>query len=146
MRDIQMLSVSTMKEWIEIDRPLDVEADIPLKDQAPKEVRDEYDRSSKNKFIAWVSNDTNLIGCIKNNRSISAEFDSAEAVELYEMEPAKGSGYVGLDIKSKNGECLAVIASSRYSQKSLQWLKQVQPILAKVFQLKETYEHHGKDA
>lgn len=135
-----------MKKWIEIDRPVDVEADIPLKDQAPTEVRDEYDRSSKNKFIVWVSSDSKLIGCIKNNRSISADFEFAVAVELYEMKPAKGSGYVGLDIKSKNGECLAVIASSRYSQRSLQWLKQIQPILAKVFHLEQRYEYHGKDA
>jgi len=65
-------------------------------------------------------------------------FKLAVTVELYEMEPARGSGYVGLDIKSQNGECLAVIASSRYSQQSLLWLKRAQPILAKVFQLEES--------
>ncbi len=140
------LGIIAMKEWIEIERPVDIEADLSLKDQAPPEVRDEYDRSRKNSFIAWVSSDSKLIGCIKNNRSISVDFSLAAAVVLYEMEPAKGSGYVGLDITTKNGECLAIIDSSRYSKKSLQWLKHAHLILAKVFQLEERYEYHGKDA
>jgi predicted ATP-dependent endonuclease of OLD family len=100
----------------------------------------------KNKFVAWVSDDLNFIGCIKNNRSISAKHSEAAVLELYEMEPAKGGGYVGLDIKSKSGESKAIVASARYSQKSLKWLKEIQPILAKVFSLEETYEYHGKDA
>jgi hypothetical protein len=140
------LSVNSMKEWVEIARPIDVEADIPLKDQAPTEIKENYDHSYKNKFIAWVNNDGSLIGCIKNNRSIAAESSKAAVIVLYEREPAKGDGYVGLEIKSETGECLARVAGSRYSQKSLLWLKQIQPILAKVFKLRETYEYHGKDA
>lgn len=135
-----------MKEWIEIIRPVDVEADIPLKDQAPIEVKERYNDDCKNKFIAWVNDDRSFIGCIKNNRSISAKSSDAVAIELYEMEPAKGGGYVGLDIISESGGCVAVIAHSRYSQKSLQWLKEIQPILAKAFNLKETYDYQGKDA
>jgi len=135
-----------MKTWIEIDRPVDVEADIPLKDQAPTEVKERYANSCKNKFIAWTSEDGKLIGCIKNNRSVAASSAEADTVELYEMEPAKGTGFVGLNIISENGECLAVIAASRYSTKSLSWLKNIQPVLAKAFGLKETYDYQGKDA
>jgi len=135
-----------MNTWIEIDRPVDIEADIPLKDQAPIDVKTKYNESYNNKFVAWVHNDLGLIGCIKNNRSISAKCSEAAVIELYEMEPAKGGGYLGLDIKSKGGECLAVVAHSRHSEKSLKWLKEIQPILAKAFSLKETYEYHGKDA
>jgi hypothetical protein len=135
-----------MKEWIEIIRPVDVEADIPLKDQAPLEIKVKYNEFYKNKFVAWVNDDLSLIGCIKNNRSVSAKCSEAAVIELYEMEPARGGGYVGLDIKSKAGESVAVVASARYSQKSLKWLKEIQPILAKVFKLEETYAYHGKDA
>ena len=135
-----------MNTWIEIDMPLDVEADIPLKDQAPTEVKEKYAISCKDKFIAWISEDGKFIGCIKNNRSVAASNAEAYAVELYEMEPAKGTGFVGINIISENGECLAVIAASRYSTKSLSWLKNIQPVLAKAFGLKETYDYQGKDA
>ena len=135
-----------MNTWIEIDRPVDVEADIPLKDQAPSGVKEKYTNSCKDKFIAWTSEDGKFIGCIKNNRSVVASTAEAYAVELYEMEPAKGTGFVGLDIISENGECLVVIAASRYSKKSLSWLKNIQPVLAKAFGLKETYDYQGKDA
>ncbi len=135
-----------MQEWIEIDRPIDVEADIPLKDQASDEIKKKYNNEGcKNKFVAWVSESGTFIGCIKDNRSISVESSKATTVELYEMESAKGGGYVGLDIVSENGECLAVVAHSRYSQKSLQWLKKIQPVLAGVFNLEKAYRYHGKD-
>ncbi|SHF98232.1 hypothetical protein SAMN02745753_03010 [Marinomonas polaris DSM 16579] len=135
-----------MNNWIEINRPVDVEADIPLKDQAPVEIKDRYVSDYKGRFIAWISEDRKKIGCIKNNRSISASLVEAHSIQLYEMEPAKGNGFVGLDIISASGESLAVIAASRYSVKSLNWLKEIQPILASAFDLQETYEYQGKDA
>lgn len=135
-----------MNNWIEINRPVDVEADIPLKDQAPIEVKERYAMGYENKFIAWISEDGKNIGCIKNNRSISVSLNEAHSIQLYEMEPAKGHGFVGLDIISASGECLAVIAGSRYSVKSLKWLKEIQPLLATTFDLQEAYEYQGKDA
>ena len=135
-----------MNEWIVISKPIDVEADIPLEDQAPIEVKQRYNESYKNKFVAWRNEELNLFGCIKNNRSISAKCSEGTILELYEMEPAKGSGYVGLTIKSEDGKSIAAIARARYSEKSLTWLKEIQPILAKTFKLQEHYEYHGKDA
>jgi hypothetical protein len=135
-----------MNNWIEINRPVGVEADIPLKDQAPVEVKERYVSDYKNKFIAWISEDGKNIGCIKNNRSVGASLAEAHSIQLYEMDPAKGTGFVGLKIVSASGECLAVIAASRYSVESLKWLKEAQPILASAFDLQETYEYQGKDA
>lgn len=140
------MSVNIINEWIVINKPIDVEADIPLADQAPIEVKQQYNESYKNKFVAWRNDQLNLFGCIKNNRSISAKCSEATILQLYEMEPAKGTGYVGLAVKSEAGKMVATIAHTRYSEKSLTWLKEIQPILAKTFKLQENYEYHGKDA
>jgi hypothetical protein len=135
-----------MEQWKEIRKPLDVEADIPLKNEAPEEVKEKYAARCKSEFVAWGVQAGVLSGCIRSGRSIQIESEIVEIIELCVMEPAKGSGYVSLEAKSQDGSYTEVIASARYSQKSLSWLKELQFELIKTFNLRENYQYHGKDA
>jgi hypothetical protein len=135
-----------MKIWINIERPITIEAEIPLKSEAPASVVELYSKNDKNNLIAWKTDDEKYFGCIKNNRSISILFDKSYIVSLFEERPAKGSGWVGITIKTSAGEVLATLFQSRHSISSLNWLKSVQHLLASTFDLKEEYEDLGNNA
>jgi len=135
-----------MKVWKVLQRPVTLEADIPLKSEAPLEIIEKYESQYSNKLVAWVTESGENCGVIQNNRSVSAELTCAESVTLHEMKPAKGWGWVGLTIKDSNGEVLATFFQSRHSEQSLKWLKVTQKILAKSFFLKEEFEDLGCDA
>ena len=134
-----------MKLWQSIPRPLNVEADIPLKNQAPEEVLSLYETCEKGTLVAWISADEKLCGCIRHNRSVAAETEHAAVLSVFEIKPAKGTGWVGMTINSKEGEVLATLFESRYSRNSLNWLKGVQPELAKLLGLAQQYRDEGYD-
>ncbi|PKG36976.1 hypothetical protein [Psychromonas sp. Urea-02u-13] len=135
-----------MQVWINIDRPITVEAEIPLKSEAPESVVGLYNKNERNNLIGWKTEDGKYLGCIKNNRSISVLSDESSVLSLYEERPARGAGWVGMTIKSSTGEILATLFQSRHSVNSLNWLKSTQHLLAKAFNLKEEYEDLGYNA
>jgi len=135
-----------MKLWIKIDRPIDSVADIPLKDEAPEKVKKLYQSSNKGDFIFWIDDEEGTIGCIKNNRSISMCLDTVSILELQEMKPAKGRGYVSLCFMSKSGKELGEIYANQYSQKALNWLASIQPIIANEAGLEVRSFDYGFDA
>ncbi|TLM73200.1 hypothetical protein ACONUD_02330 [Microbulbifer harenosus] len=135
-----------MKAWFEIERPITVEADIPLKDEAPEEIKEKYASTLQGKFIAWSTSNGELIGCIKNNRSVCARIEEVKYIELYEMVPAKGWGELGLAFMAENGSCVSLIASSRHSLESRMWLVMLQEKLVNLFGIPAKYSDLGPDA
>jgi hypothetical protein len=72
--------------------------------------------------------------------------ENADILSLYEERPAKGSGWVGITVKTSTDVVIATLFESRHSEKSLNWLKTIQPILALAFDLKTEYEDLGYNA
>ena len=134
-----------MDTWVALKKPLDVEADIPLKDEAPEGVKAKYSNTCKFEFVAWGEK-RKISGCIRIGRSILLDSSKANILELCEMEPAKGSGYVSLEAKSADGGNPVVIVSARHCPKALSWLKEIQLLLVENFELEKSYQYHGKDA
>ena len=133
-----------MKIWEVIDRPLDVEADLKFGvDEAPIEVRERYDSLHTGELVAFATF-KNEYGFIRLNRSVTFKYSVESKISLYEVKPAKGSGHVGLSIKS-NDQDVSVV-SSRHSKKSFEWLTEVQKILEKSFELEAIFEDYGFDA
>ncbi len=135
-----------MKAWKILQRPITLEAGIPLKSEAPAEIRVEYEISYSNRLVAWVSSNGKLCGVIQNNRSVVADLRVSECLTLYEMKPAKGWGWVGITIKDSHGNVLYTLFESRHSEKSLEWLQATQDILADVFGLRKEFQDLGCDA
>ena len=79
-----------MDVWLRIDRPIDAEADIPLKDEASERVKRKYASEPSGAFIVWSDSSDGTLGCIKNNRSISVPISAVTELVLKEMQPAKG--------------------------------------------------------
>lgn len=139
------LSVLKMNVWLKIDRPVDAEADIPMKDEASEKVKNLYRQNHKDDFIFWIDEEDDSMGCIKNNRSISFSCASTVLLELQQMKPAKGRGYVALAFISKAGNELGSIFANQCSKQALEWLSAIQPIIAKVAGLENRYSDHGFD-
>ena len=123
-----------------------LEADIPLKSEAPEEVVLAYNGKYKGKLAAWIKTDRSCCGCIQHNRSVCADLSDAKYVTLFEQKPAKGWGWVGITINSSKNEVITTIFESRYSEKSLKWLENTQDKLVELFKLEAQYENHGYDA
>lgn len=135
-----------MKAWQSFSKPLDVEADVPLTNDAPADVATLYAERENGNLVAWVSDDGRWFGCIRLNRSVAVPSAAAEALSLFELKPARGAGVVGISVNAPNGEPLRTLLQCRHSEPSLLWLKSVRRELARVFHLREEYEDLGYDA
>lgn len=65
---------------------------------------------------------------------------------VYEIKPAKGSGWVGMTLQSESGKELVTFFSSRYSQLSINWLNRTQEKIADFLGLKTEFQDLGYDA
>lgn len=135
-----------MKLWIKIERPIGAEADIPLKNEASEKIKALYNAEHKDEFIFWLDEEEGTMGCIKNNRSISMCCKKVSALELQEMKPSKGRGYVSLSFMTSQGEEVGSICSNQCSKNALEWLASIQPIIANEADLESRYSDHGYDA
>ena len=135
-----------MDVWLKIDRPINAEADLPLKSQAPSDVEKQYCEKNWGDLVLWVNRENDSFGCIRLNRSISMTLSELALIELEETKPAKGNGYVGLSFLSKDGTHLGGFLSNRYSNNALNWLNEVQPILANALGVESGYSDRGYDA
>lgn len=135
-----------MIDFLLLPRRVGLEADIPLKAEAPPMVEKLYEEKYSGKLVAWIDKELRKCGCVYLNRSTTADLKSLKTVSIYEIKPAKGWGNVGIALKSTEGEVLAVLFSSRHSEQSLEWLKATQKKLAAFLNIKSEYEDHGLDA
>ncbi|WP_126810265.1 hypothetical protein [Marinobacter salarius] len=144
---MQALSVKgrIMDVWLRIERPVDTEADIPLQDEASEKVKRKYASEPSGAFIVWSDSSDGTLGCIKNNRSISAPISEVTELVLKEMQPAKGRGFVALSFVSNVGRELAGIYSNTCSANAVRWLSEVQPLIAKALKLGQRKEDLGYD-
>ena len=135
-----------MDLWLKIDRPQNIEADIPLKDDAPEEIKDRYIESNWGDLIVWANKEDGKFGCIRYNRSIAMPLTEIDSIELQEMKPGKGPGYVHLSFVSGGGKTLGGIYSSVFSRGSLEWLSKIQPLIADSLNIEQAISDHGYDA
>ncbi|MGC8121548.1 hypothetical protein [Marinobacter sp. VGCF2001] len=134
-----------MDVWLKIERPVDAEADIPLQDEASEKVKKKYASEPAGAFIVWSDSSDGTLGCIKNNRSISAPISDVTELVLKEMQPAKGRGFVALSFVSSAGRELAGIYSNTCSANAVHWLSEIQPLIAKALKLGQRKEDLGYD-
>lgn len=134
-----------MNVWLRIDRPVDAEADIPLKDEASERVKRKYASEPSGAFIVWADSSDGTLGCIRNNRSISAPVSEVTELVLKEMKSAKGRGFVALSFASSAGKELIGIYSNRCSANAFNWLSEIQPVIAKVLKLGQSKQDPGYD-
>lgn len=134
-----------MNVWLRIDRPVDAEADIPLKDEASERVKRKYASEPSGAFIVWADSSDGTLGCIRNNRSISAPVSEVTELVLKEMKSAKGRGFVALSFASSAGKELIGIYSNRCSANAFNWLSEIQPVIAKVLKLGQSKQDLGYD-
>jgi len=134
-----------MDVWLRIDRPVDAEADIPLEDEASEKVKRKYADEPSGAFIVWSDSSEGTLGCIKNNRSISAPISEVTELVLKEMKPAKGRGFVALSFASSAGRELIGIYSNTCSANAFSWLSEIQPVIAKALKLGQSKEDLGYD-
>ena len=134
-----------MIEFKLLPRSVTLEASIPLKSEAPEAVVAEYESRYSGKLVLWKDIQLGMCGCVHNNRSVVANIDAAAFVTVYEMKPAKSSGWVGMGLRTKNGEELVTLFDSRYSQLSINWLQRTQPKVAEFLQLDTSFVDLGCD-
>ncbi len=135
-----------MKVWLRVERPIDVEADIPLKDEASEKVKRQYRQENWGDLIIWANYEDGDFGCIRYNRSISMPLSEVSVLDLQEMKPGRGSGYLHLSFVTCNGKQLGSIYSSRCTKKSFDWLSKIQPMIANALNLEQRFSDHGYDA
>ena len=134
-----------MEVWLKINRPIDVEADIPLKDEAPENVKQRYSKHNWGELIIWADDKAGNFGCIRYNRSITMPLSDLKSIELQEMKPGKGAGYVHLSFVSKDGKNLGSIYSRVCTKKSFDWLSKIQPEIAETLNVEQKFSDHGYD-
>ena len=128
-----------------IPKSVTLEASIPLKSEAPDDVIKEYESTYKGRLAIWKSSRSDSFGCIQNNRSVKAILSQAEKVVVYEIKPAKGSGWVGMTVQNESGEELVTLFNSRYSQLSINWLNRTQAKVAEFLELQTEFQDLGYD-
>ena len=131
--------------WLRIERPIDVEADIPLKEEASEKIKRLYCDEHWGDLIIWASSNERTVGCMRYNRSISMPLDKVRILDFQEMKRGKGQGYVQLSFLSANGDQLGGIYSCINSKKSYDWLSKIQPVIAKALSLEQRVSNHGHD-
>ncbi|WCN08899.1 hypothetical protein [Marinomonas mediterranea] len=119
---------------------------IPLKSDAPADVVNEYEINHKALLTVWKNTETDLCGCIQNNRSVNTVLSYADKVVVYEIKPAKGSGWVGMTLQSEAGKELVTLFSIVYSQSSINWLIATQEQVANFLGIKAEFQDLGYDA
>ena len=144
MRSVRRLD--NMDTWLKINRPVYVEADIPLKEEAPEKIKQHYSDYNWGDLIIWTDDEEGVFGCIRFNRSITMPLSELGSVELQEMKPGKGSGYVHLSFVSKEGKQLGGIYSRVCAKKSFDWLSEIQPQIAETLNVEQRFADHGYDA
>jgi len=132
--------------WLEVKKPLGVSADVPLKDEAPIEIRSKYGSTRRSDLVVWLDDETNTIGFIKNNRSISNSLESASAIVLGYMKPAKGPGFIELMFTDNLGKNVVAIFSQSWTQKDFDWLKSIQSTIASATNFESRELCYGFDA
>ncbi len=134
-----------MKLWLKIHRPANVEADIPLKDDAPEEIKQRYSERNWGDLIIWANKEDDSFGCIRYNRSIALPLSEIDSIELQKMKPGKGAGYVHLSFVNRDGKNLGGIYSKAFSKTSFEWLSKIQPLIADSLSIKQKISDHGYD-
>lgn len=135
-----------MVEFKVIPKSVTLEASIPLSSKAPEEVVAKYEINYKERLVVWKYNEMDLCGCIQNNRSVKAVLSHAYKVVVYEIKPAKGSGWVGMTLQTESGTELVTLFSSRYSKLSINWLNRTQEKVADFLGLETELQDMGYDA
>ena len=135
-----------MDLWLKIDRPIDVEADLPLKDEAPDDVKKQYSKSNWGELVIWSNNENDSFGCIRYNRSITMLLSELGSIELQEMKPGRGRGYIHLVFISRDSNHLGGIYSGECTKKSFDWLSKIQPEIAGALNIEQKFSDHGYDA
>ena len=133
-------------KFLLLPRRIGLEADLPMKVDVPTNVEKLYKEKYSDKLVAWLDKNTDKCGCIYLNRSATADLSKTRLISIYEIKPAKGWGHVGSTLKCAQGEVLATLFSSRYSEQSLEWLETTQKKLASFFDIETEYESLGYDA
>jgi hypothetical protein len=139
---IKMLAI-LMTNFKIFPRPVTLEASIPLNTDTPEDIKGVYEEKYFGKLAAWVS--PNTIGCIQNNRCAYTNKDYAVYLTLFEIKPAKGSGWLGLTVNSKENQVMVTLFQSRHSEKSLRWLEKTQEDMASFYKLEAQYNDRGFD-
>ena len=134
-----------MIEYKLLPRPVTLEASIPLKSDAPDEVVSEYRNRFGGKLVVWKNAESMICGCIHNNRSVVAPLKELGNVCVYEMKPAKSTGWVGMCLKTHSGEDVVTLFDSRHSDLSMKWLLATQEKVASFLSLGSTFQDLGYD-
>lgn len=121
------------------------EATIPLKSEAPADVIREYEKNHKGKLVIWKSIEKDECGCIQNNRSVNTSLSNAARVVVFEIKPAKGSGWVGMTLQDDSGKELVTLFISRYTQLSINWLNRTQVKVSEFLGLQSEFQDFGYD-
>lgn len=134
-----------MIEFKVIPNSITMTTSIPFESNAPKEVIDEYVNSCNESVAIWKYSEMDLCGCIHNNRSVKAVLSHAHKVVVYEVKPAKGSGWVGITLQNDSDKELVTLFGLRYSQSSINWLNRTQEEVGEFLGLKTEFQDLGYD-
>ncbi|NOI66671.1 hypothetical protein [Vibrio sp. 99-8-1] len=122
-----------MNHWLKIKIPIDSEVDLKSEMAAPQHVTDYYIQHGDKQLCFWLTDDSNLFGVSKVLRSFCCKRADIHSIVLEYVKPAKGQGWVSLEVYGFNNRSIGSLGSARYSIKSLEWLSEVQIELANEF-------------
>jgi hypothetical protein len=95
----------------------------------PEAVRNRYEKTSRGKFVIWISDDESLIGFKEGIDEVTIKTTEFLSIVLIRWLPAKGSGLISLETESP---ARGIIASKCYSVESNAWISEVVECLKSV--------------
>ena len=136
------MKISTLETSVAI--PFELGPTARPIDSAPPEVQRHATQGKPWHLIAWVDEAQEIAGFCHKGSYITMPWPAARAV-VGAMRPAKGRGYVALEVSSAQGPAAMVFCSSTYSEPLLQWLASNQKSISDICGCQAQVEDWGSD-
>lgn len=116
---------------------------LPI-DSAPPEVQRHAAQGKLWHLIAWVDEAREASGFCHKGHCLTVPWPAARVV-IGAMRPAKGRGYVALEVSAPRGPTTMVFCSSTYSEPLLQWLAAKRHAISSICGCEVEIEDWGSD-
>ena len=136
------MKITTLETSVAI--PFELGSDTRPIDAAPLDVQHHVALGRPWHLIGWVDENEGLFGLSHKGRYSIATWPITKAA-IGAMRPAKGRGYVALELSSSQPPSVMILCSSTYSEPLLQWLVSHQGVLSSVLGISTEIEDWGSD-